>query len=288
MTILRELLRDGRFKFAFIILCVLVSLAILSFFSPYDMSKWNVVPRDMPPSMEHILGTNSKGQDVFWEMTFAIRNSLLLAVIAAAFSRIIAVIVGLVAGFKGGSTDRLLMSLNDSFIVIPVLPILILLGSILKERLSIFSLGLVLALFGWAWDARVIRSQILSLREREFTYTAILSGEKTLELIRKEYIPFIIPIIFATAINNMFWAVGMEVTLAILGLSNLTIPTLGTMLYWAINYQAMLLGYWWWVATPVIVSVFLFVALYLLSVSISEYLDPRTRIQRIGISEGVK
>jgi len=288
MTTLRELLRDGRFKFAFIILCVLVLLAILSFFSPYDMSKWNVIPRDMPPSMEHILGTNSKGQDVFWEMTFAIRNSLLLAVIAAAFSRIIAVIVGLVAGFKGGSTDRVLMSLNDSFIVIPVLPILILLGSILKERLSIFSLGLVLALFGWAWDARVIRSQILSLREREFTYTAILSGQKTLELIRKEYIPFIIPIVSATAINNMFWAVGMEVTLAILGLSNLTIPTLGTMLYWAINYQAMLLGYWWWVATPVIVSVFLFVALYLLSVSISEYLDPRTRIQRIGTSEGVK
>jgi peptide/nickel transport system permease protein len=80
----------------------------------------------------------------------------------------------------------------------------------------------------------------------------------------------------------------MEVTMAILGLSNLTIPTLGTMMHWAISYQAMLLGYWWWIATPVVVSVLLFVSLYLLSVSVSQYLDPRTRIQRIGTAKVVK
>jgi len=286
MIALKELLTDGRFKFGFIVVCVLIFLAVLSLFSPYDMEIWNLVPRDMPPSLEHPLGTNSMGQDIFWKLTFAIRNSFLMALITAFFSRIIAVIVGLTAGFKGGRADRILMSLNDSFVILPLLPILILLGSILKERLNIVTLGFVLALFGWAWDARVIRSQILSLRERGFTYTAILSGQKTFELIYKEYIPFIIPLVFATAINNMFWAVGMEVTLAILGLSNLNIPTLGTMLHWAINYQAMLLGYWWWILTPVITAVLLFVALYLLSVSISEYLDPRTRIQRIGTAKG--
>lgn len=286
MTALKELLIDGRFKFGFIVICVLIFLAVLSLFSPYDMEIWNLVPRDMPPSIEHPLGTNSMGQDIFWKLTFAIRNSFLMALITAFFSRIIAVIVGLVAGFKGGKVDRMLMSLNDSFVILPLLPILILLGSILKERLNIVTLGFVLALFGWAWDARVIRSQILSLRERGFTYTAILSGQKTFELIYKEYVPFIIPLVFATAINNMFWAVGMEVTLAILGLSNLNIPTLGTMLHWAINYQAMLLGYWWWILTPVVTAVLLFVALYLLSVSISEYLDPRTRIQRIGTAKG--
>jgi peptide/nickel transport system permease protein len=180
------------------------------------------------------------------------------------------------------------MSINDSFIVLPVLPILILLGAILKERLNMIVLGLILAIFGWAWDARLIRSQTLSLREREFTNTAMLSGQKVYELIFKEYLPFVIPIVSATAINNMFWAVGMEVTMAILGLSNLTIPTLGTMMHWAISYQAMLLGYWWWIATPVVVSVLLFVSLYLLSVSVSQYLDPRTRIQRIGTAKVVK
>jgi peptide/nickel transport system permease protein len=144
------------------------------------------------------------------------------------------------------------------------------------------TLGLLLACFGWAWDARVIRSDILSLRERGFTQTAILSGTNTLPLVLKEYMPFVMPLVFATLINVMAWAIGLEVTLAILGLVNLDIPTLGTMLYWALSYQAVLLGYWWWVLTPVVLAVLLFISLYWLSVSISEYLDPRSRIQRVG------
>jgi peptide/nickel transport system permease protein len=92
------------------------------------------------------------------------------------------------------------------------------------------------------------------------------------------------PLVFATLINVMAWAIGLEVTLAILGLVNLDLPTLGTMIYWALNYQALLLGYWWWLLTPVVLSVLLFVSLYWLSVSISEYLDPRSRTQRIGQS----
>ena len=141
---------------------------------------------------------------------------------------------------------------------------------------------MLLATFGWAWDARVIRSQILSLREREFTQTAILSGTGTLKLVLKEYMPFAMPLIFSTLINNMAWAIGLEITLAILGLVNVFVPTLGTMLYWAISFHAILLGRWYWVLTPVVLSVLLFIALYWLSVSISEYLDPRTRIQRVG------
>lgn len=283
MNLLKDLLRDGKFKFGFITLCILLFLVILSFFSPYNPTIWNVAPRDLPPSLKHIFGTNSQGQDIFWQITFAIRNSLIIASIAALFSRIIAVIIGLVAGYRGGRMDRVLMSINDSFLVLPLFPILILISTLIKGRLSFVSLGLILGIFGWSWDARVIRSQILSLREREFTFTAILSGSKTLHLVLKEYLPFVIPIVFSTIINNMSWAIGMEITLAILGLTNLEIPTLGTMLHWAISYQAMLLGLWWWLLTPVIISVLLFVSLYLLSVSISEYLDPRTRIQRIGV-----
>jgi peptide/nickel transport system permease protein len=148
--------------------------------------------------------------------------------------------------------------------------------------MTLVILGLLLSIFGWAWDARTIRSIILSLREREFTQTAILSGTGTVKLVLNEYMPYTMPLIFSTLINNISWAIGLEITLAFLGLVNLTIPTLGTMLNWAITYQAMFLGRWWWVLTPVFISVFLFIALYWLSVSISEYLDPRTRIQRVG------
>ncbi len=282
MRVFRDLLRDYRFALSFSVLLLLLILAILSTFSPYDPTFWWHAARDLRPSWTHFLGTSAKGQDIFWQATYAVRNSLIISVIAGTVSRVIAVLVGMVAGYRGRLTDRVLMFISDSFLVMPLFLIIVLLAMLIRERMNLVNLGLLLAFFGWAWDARVIRSQILSLREREFTQTAILSGTKTMKLVMKEYLPFATPLIFSTLINNMAWAIGMEITLAILGLSNMDIPTLGTMLQWAISYQALLLGQWWWLLTPVVLAILLFIALYWLSVSISEYLDPRTRIQRVG------
>jgi peptide/nickel transport system permease protein len=279
---LRDLFKDYRFSFAFIVLVIILILAILSFFSPYDPTLWHVVPRDMKPSADHILGTDSNGQDVFWQATFAVRNSLIISLISGLVSRVIAVLVGMVAGYKGGLVDRVLMFLSDSLLVIPLFLIMVMFAMMVRQHMNLVVLGLMLSVFGWAWDARLIRSMVLSLREREFTMTAILSGTGTVKLVLKEYTPFTMPLIFSTLINNMSWAIGLEMTLAILGLVNLNIPTLGTMLNWAIFYQSILLERWWWILTPVVLSLFLFIALYWLSVSISEYLDPRTRIQRVG------
>ena len=282
MKVFKDLFRDYRFATSFCILCGLLFFASLSFFSPYDPTVWTVFPRDLEPSAINWLGTDSKGQDIFWTATFAVRNSLIIAVIAGLVSRVITVPVGMMAGYKGGSTDRVLMFISDSFLVIPLFLIIIMLAMLVRDKMNLVTLGFLLAFFGWAWDARVVRSEILSLRERGFTQTAILSGTGTLRLVLNEYVPFVTPLIFATLINVMSWAIGLEITLAFLGLVNLEIPTLGTMIYWALSYQAILLGYWWWILTPVILSILLFVALYWLSVSVSEYLDPRTRIQRVG------
>lgn len=282
MRILRDLFRDYRFFFSFIVLMIVLILAFLSIFSPYDPTLWNVVPRDLKPSAEYWLGTDSNGQDIFWQATFAVRNSLIISSIAALVSRVIAILVGMVAGYTGGTTDRVLMFVSDSLLVIPLFLIMVMLAMMVREFMNLVVLGLMLSFFGWAWDARLIRSIILSLREREFTKTAVLSGTGTVKLVLNEYMPFATPLIFSTLINNISWAIGLEITLAFLGLVNLNIPTLGTMLNWAITYQAMFLGRWWWILTPVVLSLFLFIALYWLSVSISEYLDPRTRIQRVG------
>jgi peptide/nickel transport system permease protein len=262
----------------------MVIFAALSFFSPYDPTIWGEVPRDMRPSAEYWLGTDSNGQDIFWMATFAVRNSLTIALIAGLVSRLIAVTVGMVAGYLGGMSDRMLMFVSDSLLVIPLFLMIVMLAMLIRGHMNVVSLGLLLAIFGWPWDARLIRSQILSLREQEFTKTAILSGTGTLRLVVNEYMPYSTPLIFSTLINNMAWAIGLEITLAILGLLDTQMPTLGTMLYWAIQYQAVLLGRWWWVLTPIILSVLLFVALYWLSVSVSEYLDPRRRIQRVGVA----
>ena len=282
MKTLKDLFRDYRFSFSFVVFVIIVSMALLSFFSPYDPTLWHVVPRDMKPSADYVLGTDSNGQDIFWQATFAVRNSLIISLISALISRVIAIMVGMIAGYKGGAIDRVLMFIGDSLLVIPLFLIFVLLAMMVRERMNLVVLGLMLAAFGWAWDARLIRSMVLSLREREFTRTAMLSGTGTIKLVLKEYLPFTMPLIFSTLINNMSWAIGLEITLAFLGLVNLNIPTLGTMLNWALFYQSILLGRWWWILTPVLLSLFMFIALYWLSVSISEYLDPRTRIQRVG------
>lgn len=282
MKTFRDLFRDYRFCFSFGVLVIILILAFLSLFSPYDPTLWGVVPKDLRPSAKYLLGTDSNGQDIFWQATFAVRNSLIVSTIAALVSRVIAILVGMIAGYKGGATDRVLMFISDSLLVIPLFLIMVMLAMLVRQNMNLVVLGLLLSAFGWAWDARLIRSVILSLREREFTKTAVLSGAGTVKLVLNEYMPFAMPLIFSTLINNISWAIGLEITLAILGLVNLNIPTLGTMLNWALFYQSVLLGRWWWVLTPVVLSLCLFIALYWLSVSISEYLDPRTRIQRVG------
>ncbi len=282
MKTLRDLFRDYRFAFSFIVLLIIVILALLSIFSPYDPTLWNVVPRDMRPSAEYWLGTDSNGQDIFWQATFAIRNSLIISLIAGLVSRVIAILVGMIAGYTGGATDRILMFISDSLLVIPLFLIFVMLAMLVREHMNLVVLGLMLSLLTWPWDARLIRSVILSLREREFTKTAILSGTGTVKLVLNEYMPFTMPLIFSTLINNIGFAIGLEITLAIIGLVDLMTPTLGTMLNWSLFYQSTFLGRWWWVLTPVVLSLFLFIALYWQSVSISEYLDPRTRIQRVG------
>ena len=272
----------GRFRIAFVFLVAVMVMIFLSFVSPYDPNKSFVVAMDTPPSLEHIFGTDSRGQDIFWWLTFAVRNSLIMGLITAAISRVIAIIVGLTAGYQGGWLDRVLMSVNDSFVIMPLLPILILLGFLLRDMMNLFLLGVILGFFGWPYDARLIRSQVLSLKERSFTRTAAYSGTNGFSITINEHLPFVLPIVFATTINNLLWSIGMEVTLSVLGLSDLTTPSIGTALFWANQHGALVAGVWWWIAAPALVAIILFLGLYLLFASINEYIDPRTRLRLIG------
>jgi peptide/nickel transport system permease protein len=283
LKVIRDLYKyDGRFRIASIFLVAVTVLLIMSFFSPYDVTKSFQVPADIPPSIEHPFGTNSRGQDLLWWMTFAVRNSIFLGLLTAILSRIIAIMVGLTAGYRGGWIDRVLMSINDSFVVMPVLPILILLSFLLRSQMSMLMLVLLLGLFGWAWDARLIRAQVLSLKERPFTRTAVYSGTGAFQISLNEHLPFVLPVVFATTINNLLWSIGMEVTLSVLGLSNVTLATIGTTIFWANQHQALVAGIWWWMAAPIVVAIILFLGLYLLFSSVNEYIDPRTRLRLIG------
>jgi peptide/nickel transport system permease protein len=281
--VIRDLLQyDGRFRIAFILLLAVVVMILLTFVSPYEPNKSFQVPMDAPPSLNHFFGTDSRGKDIFWWLTFAVRNSLIMGLITAAISRVIAILVGLTAGYQGGWLDRVLMSVNDSFVIMPLLPLLILLGFLLRDMMNLFLLGVILGFFGWPYDARLIRSQVLSLKERSFTRTAAYSGTNGFWITINEHLPFVLPIVFATTINNLLWSIGMEVTLSVLGLSDLTTPSIGTALFWANQHGALVAGVWWWIAAPALVAIILFLGLYLFFASINEYIDPRTRLRLMG------
>jgi peptide/nickel transport system permease protein len=282
-TVIRDLLRYNReFTIGAILIVIIVAFSCLSFFSPVDPTLQYVVPPDQPPSTEYWFGTNSRGQDLFWQATFAIRNTLLFGLLVAFLSRLISITVGLIAGYTGGWFDRALMSVNDVVVALPIFPILVLFYFVLRNDLTTLTLALVMACFGWPFDARLIRSVALGLRNREFTHHATFAGMSARKIMFEEHLPFIMPIVFSTTMANMIWSIGLAITLAVLGFTNLNIPSIGTMLYWANNHSAMVVGTWWWIVVPVVLVVITFVGLYLLAVSLNEYIDPRSRLRRMG------
>ena len=178
--------------------------------------------------------------------------------------------------------DRVLMSINDTFIVIPLFPILVLFYFVMRDRMSWVLLALVMAGLGWAYDARLICSVALGLRTREFTETAIFSGMTARQILLQEHLPYVLPIVFSTTMNNINWSIGLEVTLSVLGFTDINTPTIGVMIYWANQHTALVAGIWWWIAFPVVLVVMTFIGLFLLAVSMNEYIDPRSRLSRFG------
>jgi peptide/nickel transport system permease protein len=284
MIVFRDLLRySPSFRIGAILLTIILIMALLSFVSPYEPDDRRAVPRNEPPSAEYIFGTTSTGQDVFWMLTFAIRNTLIIAGIAVAISRSIGVTLGMTAGFLGGAFDRTLSTIVDSFIVIPRLPLIILIAAMLRGQLPMLALAVILGLMDWAYPSKRYRAQVFSLREREFTQTGIFAGMSTLKIVGSEHLPFLIPFLLADVVSGFLFAIGFEVTLSVLGMSDLSSQTVGTHLYWGNYYQALLTGRTWVLVAPVVATIVLVVGFYLVSIGLSTYLDPRTRLLRLNV-----
>lgn len=282
-SVFRDLVRYNlEFTIGLVLVGIVVVFAGLSFVSPVDPTQIYLAIPDQPPSAQYWFGTNSRGQDLFWQLSAAFRNSLLFGLTVAVLSRIISIAVGLAAGYLGGWVDRVLMFINDIFVAVPIFPILVLFYFVLRNHMDSFTMALIMACFGWPFDARLIRSVALGLKHREFTRHAVFAGMSTRKVLLEEHLPYVMPIVFATFMNNMLWSIGMEVTLAVLGFTNINNPTIGTVLYWANSHSAMVVGVWWWVVIPVILIVITFLGLFLLAVSMNEYIDPRSRLRRMG------
>jgi len=277
------LLASRYFTFGFTVLLIFLTLGfILSPFAPYDPRRWGLVLKDLPLSLKHPLGTTTLGQDVFWLMTYSIKNSIILGMVTATFSIAIAMFMGFLAGYLGRKpSGDLINMVIDSFCIIPVLPVLLILSFVLRKYLNLVLIGLILSIFGWAWPAKQLRSIVLDIRERTFTRTAISSGLGMAKIFLREYMPFALPWLMMQFLELINWSIGMEATLGVFGLSTMEEATIGTTIYWAMNYQALFRGIWWWLASPVMIVVLFVISIYLVSISLSEYLNPRVRLSQM-------
>jgi peptide/nickel transport system permease protein len=233
-------------------------------------------PARQPPSSEAILGTTSLGQSVAIEMTEALPNSIQVGLIAATIGTALGAVIGLAAGYFGGRVDAALRVLIDVFLSIPSLLFLILIASLLRG-VGIWTMALIIGLFAWPWPARAVRSQALSLKERPFVRVARLNGMGGFEIVMRELLPLMLPWLGANFLNAFIAAILAESGLSILGLGPQDEATLGTMIYWSLDYGAMLRNLWWWWMTPVITLIVIFLSLYLVHLGLDEVANPRKR-----------
>src|SRR6266446_7983838 len=222
------------------------------------------------------LGTTQTGQDVFAQVIVGTRVSLLLGFVAGFLATLISVIIGLTAGYFGGLVDDLLSLFMNIFLVVPALPLAVVLAAYFPFR-GPLPVAIIVTITGWAWGARVLRAQTLSMRRREFVQAARASGETTFRIIFSEILPNEIAIIAAGLVGTVIYAVLAQVGLEFLGLGDVTIISWGTMFYWAQNNEALLLGAWWWFLAPGLCVALLGAGLAFVNFGIDEISNPRLR-----------
>ena len=264
-----------RLKAGLIMTIFFLILGFVVYFIPHtNPFPNNVMQKNLPPSSEHFFGTTSQGQDIFWLLIEAIHNSLSIGFIVAFLGTVVGVFVGLVAGFVGGGVDRVLMVITDTFVVIPSLPVLILMTSLMRGSGStVILMALVLALFAWAWPSRQIRSMALTIKERDFIHTAWFSGEGTVQVVATEILPYALTWSLSNFMNATLSAIASESSLAVLGLSPANLVSLGNMIQWARQYNAIMAGRWNWILPPIIATILLFVGLFMLITGYNDYMS---------------
>ena len=242
-------------------------------------------PLPLPPSSSHLLGTTVFAQDVLSQLLASTGATLFVGLLAAAMATALSVLVGVTAGYLGGFADESLSLLSNVFLAIPGLPLLIVLAFYVPSAgTSILLVAIIIAVTAWAYTARVLRAQTLSLRSRDFVEAARISGEGRLRIILVEVLPNLVPIVAASFLFTTLYAIGVYVALAFLGLagSPTSLPAglwnWGEMLREGFANNAVRGGWWWWWAPPGLCIALLGTSLALLNFGIDEFINPRLSV----------
>jgi peptide/nickel transport system permease protein len=271
------LLGTWRGRFGLAVLGLFVFIAIFGeAIAPYDpqASSLDVLAA---PSGDHLLGTTEQGSDVLSQLLAGARVSIVVGFAAAFISAVLGSVVGLASGYFGGWTDRILDALENWFLVIPTLPLMIVLARLLDPSLGV--LILVIGLTSWAGTGRIVRAQVLTLRERAFVERARALGAKDRYIIKTHILPNTLPLIFANTVLIVAVAILSEAALSFLGLGDPTQISWGTMLENAFEAGAPSAEAWWYVIPPGLCITTLVLAVAVLGYLFEEYINPRLREQ---------
>jgi len=264
----------------FLILLVLVVLASIGL--QVYKARFEVDPTipaafypSLYPSPQHPLGTDHYGRDILAMALVGLGNSLIVGVVGGLFATLIAVIIGFTAGYKGGFVDHVLRSLTDTFLVIPTWPIFATLAAYVTIR-SMVAFGLLVAAFSWPGAARAIRSQVLSLRSREFVQLAVITNMRTLEIIIFELMPNLLPYIFVSFSYATMGSIMAETALRFLGLGPPDVPTLGYLvnIYIPMGYLSIMPLTMFFI---IALLAAIFIAFNLINIGLDEYFNPRLK-----------
>jgi peptide/nickel transport system permease protein len=267
--------RLGAAMVAFVVIIAVIAPLI----SVEDPNAFNLLDRSQAPSWDHLFGTTDQGSDIFSQVVLGARQSLLLGFAAAVLATGVAAGLGITAALLGGLFDDIVNVLINVFLTIPAIPLLVVMSGYVTDR-GMGTMIVVLALVLWAFEARVLRAQALSIKSRDFVDAARASGESTSRIVLGEIVPNMISRIAAAFVLVFYIALLTDAGLEFLGFGDMSTTSWGVTLYWAQTNSTVLQGQWWPFFFPGAALAFTVLGLVLLLAGIDEFTNPRLRAER--------
>jgi peptide/nickel transport system permease protein len=274
---LRSVLRNRKAAIGLVLFVIFVVLAAVPqlFTSVTDPNRL-AFPPALPPSGDHLLGTTALGQDIWAQLVYGTRQSLVIALVAGFFATVLSVLIGVSAAYLGGIADEFLSMITNIFLIIPTFPLIIILATYAgKGTLTVVLVVLVIT--GWSYGANQLRAQALSLRNRDFLESARVRGERRSYIILAEMLPTMTSLIVANFLGAALYSVLTAAGLQFLGLGDPNSISWGTMLYWSQNQQALQSGMPLWSIAPGLCVALLGISFALLNYAFDEISNPALR-----------
>ncbi|SEG44625.1 ABC transporter permease [Vibrio hangzhouensis] len=232
------------------------------------------------PNADNILGTTRMGRDVWAQVLYGGRTSLMVGIVAGTFVMVMAMVVGIASGYFGGIVDNVLSFITNLVMVVPSLPLMLVLAAFL-DQVSPLVIAIIIGATSWPWGARVLRAQTLSIRNRDFVHAAEVMGENKFRMLFAEVMPNMMSILASSFIGTVIYAIMTEATLEFIGLGDPLEVTWGVMLYNAQQTSAIRIGAWWEILAPSVALASIAIGLALINFSIDEISNPKLKAQRI-------